>query len=478
MWQHGKAYSSQKPFFGAAGHCGGNPRLEHLEGRLLCSTVPNDSNYSSEWGLQAINAAGAWDTVTGSRKVAVADIDTGLDYTHPDLYQNVWINQAEIPSAVRSVLTDTDGDGLISFIDLNASANVGKFGIHDLNKNGYIDAGDLLTRYKADGTGGWEDGINGATWKGETAYVDDIVGWDFANNDNDPFDHDGHGTHTAGVIGATGNNGKGVSGVNWSVSLISLKIFTDRGKAASDPVIATAIRYSANAGAKVSNNSWGGNTGKAGDVIYRAISYAGDKGQVFVAAAGNDQANSDVSRWRSYPASYDLANIISVAAIDRTGRLASYSNYGKTSVDAAAPGNSILSTLPGGKYGTMSGTSMATPFVTGAVALLLSQDASRSVSTLKSLILKGADQSTSLLDTSVSGGVLNVGNALAGKAGNTAQAATNYPDPWRRRDSFWGRGPGGSRRGRWSFSSDAGRVASASASDLGRLFRDTELAFA
>src|SRR4029453_13472785 len=159
-------------------------------------------------------ASAGWDYTTGSYKVEVADIDTGIDYTHQDLYQNVWVNQAEIPPAVRKGLKDVDGDGLITFRDLNDSANAHKFGVNDLNKNGYIDAADLLTLYKKDGAGGWEDGINGATFKGDTHYVDDIVGWDFAGNDNDPFDGDGHGTHTAGIIGAMGNNGKGVSGGN------------------------------------------------------------------------------------------------------------------------------------------------------------------------------------------------------------------------------------------------------------------------
>jgi serine protease len=424
------------------------PPLEPLEARLFLSTTPNDPSYSSQWGLVASDAAAAWDITTGSNKVTVADIDTGIDYKHPDLYQNIWINPAEIPSAVKTVLSDTDSDGIITFVDLNASANAGKFGVNDLNKNGYIDASDLLAPYKADGTGGWADKVNGATWTGETAYVDDIVGWDFANNDNNPLDYDGHGTHTAGIIGATGNNQLGVAGVDWHVSIMSLKIFSDRGRVASDAAIAAAIRYSADAGARVSNNSWGGTSGKTGDVLYRAISYANDKGELFVTAAGNNRANSDTSRLRSYPASYDLPNIISVAATDASGKLASYSNFGKTSVDIAAPGSSVLSTLPNGKYGKMSGTSMSTPFVTGAVALLLAQDSSRSATDLKSLILKGADQTSSLLSTSVSGGALDLANALNNTAGTTAQPVTTTPGSGSRyqppiyRGPIWPGGPG------------------------------------
>src|SRR5262245_14467078 len=214
------------------------PRVEELEPRTLLSAsagpklvfegqlTPSDPLLSQQYALTKIQAPQAWATTTGSHSVVVADIDTGIDYTHPDLYQNVWINQQEIPAARRANLIDIDGDGLISFRDLNNPINQGVGKITDLNHNGVIDAGDLLAPYNPDGTGGWADGTDGDGSPNavKNGYVDDIVGWDFYHNDNNPFDGYGHGTHTAGTIGATGNNGTGVSGVNWDVSLMALKV--------------------------------------------------------------------------------------------------------------------------------------------------------------------------------------------------------------------------------------------------------------
>ena len=393
--------------------------VESLEPRLLCKT-PNDAHLEYQWGLDSADAPAAWERSTGSYDVVVADLDTGVDYTHPDLYRNVWINPAEIPKNVRKAVDDTDDDGLITFADLNHKSNRGEFGVNDLNDNGYVDAGDLLTRYKKNGNGGWADGVNGKTFKGDRKYVDDIVGWDFAGNDNDPRDRQGHGTHTAGVIGASGNNARGVSGMNWKVSLMPVKIFGDAGDPTSISALAAAIRYGARAGADVSNNSWGYYGGFVGDPIYSAIAYAGRKGQLFVAAAGNDGLSNDFSRYRAYPASYNLSNVLSVAATNEYGWLASYSNYGGYNVDIAAPGSNIVSTIPGGRYASYSGTSMATPFVTGAAALLLSQNPNRTPTELKSLLARGADQRPALVGA-VATGELNTTNALAGKAGQRVQ---------------------------------------------------------
>jgi subtilisin family serine protease len=385
--------------------------LEPLETRLFLTTTPNDPRYAEEWGLAAIGASSAWDTTTGSAAVVVADIDTGMQYTHPDLYLNTWINQAEIPAAVKRTLVDTDRDGVISFYDLNASANRGK--VNDVDHNGRIDAADVLTRSRY---GGWADGAD----QGRNSYVDDIIGWDFANNDRSPMDFDGHGTHTAGTIAATGNNATGVTGVAWRASLMAVKIFDDQGYAADDPVIAAAIRYSANNGARVSNNSWGG-PGYS-NALYNAINYAASKGQVFVAAAGNDSVNTDYYD-DNYPANFDLDNIISVASTNSRGELSYFSNWGQASVDVAAPGSSILSTYLGSSYARLSGTSMATPQVTGTVALMLTANPSLSVSQIKSRIINGADQSASLYRTSVSSGELNTANALANRTG------TRYTPP-------------------------------------------------
>jgi subtilisin family serine protease len=387
--------------------------VERLETRSLLAAAPSDVSFPSQYALANTDALDAWDITTGSAAIIIAQIDTGVDYTHPDLFKNIWINQAEIPPSVKSKLKDVDKDHLITFYDLNRSQNRGL--MTDINKNGFIDAGDLLAPMSK---GGWDDGINGKS-NSNDKYTDDIIGWDFVENDNNPFDdkgNDGHGTHTAGILGAQGNNKIGVSGVMQKTSIMPIRIFKDNGDAPSDSTIAAAIRYGADNGAKVSNNSWGSTSGYDGDQIYTAIKYAGAKGQVFVAAAGNDSRNLD-GRGSDYPAEYSLDNIVAVAATDSSGRLASYSDYGSSEVDIAAPGDNVLSTLPGGKYGRMSGTSMATPMVAGTVALMLSSDRSLSISQIKQRLLDGADESANLNNRTVSDGQLNIYNAVAGKVG-------------------------------------------------------------
>ncbi len=259
-------------------------------------------------------------------------------------------------------------------------------------------------------------------------YTDDIIGWDFAENDNKPFDdgaaNSGHGTHTAGIMGADGNNGVGISGVAQKVSMMIVRIFADSGDSASDSALAAAIRYTANSGARAANASWGGPGGRNGDAIYSAIQYAGSKGEAFITAAGNDGQNLDSTRFNDFPAEYSLDNIVVVGATTAAGTLASFSNYGITKVDLTAPGYGILSTLPGGnRYGQLSGTSMATPMVTGAAALMLAADPSLTVSQIKARLIEGADRSAALATSSVSGGQLNVNNALLGLVGGGVAAA-------------------------------------------------------
>jgi subtilisin family serine protease len=388
--------------------------FESLEARTLFAST-SDPFASQQWSLANGGATTAWDTTRGSAAVVVADTDTGADYTHLDLYQNIWINQAEIPSSIKSKLKDTDSDGVISFYDLNASAN--RSLMTDVNKNGYIDGGDLIAKTSQ---GGWADGVNGKSNANDT-YTDDIIGWDFAENDNNPYDdgsaNEGHGTHTAGILGAAGNNGVGISGVAQKVSDIIVRIFGDNGSAISDSSIGRAIRYAADNAAKAINASWGGSFGFNGDVLYSAIQYAGTRGALFVTAAGNDGWNIDSSRYNSYPAEYSLDNIVVVGASTSSSSAAYWSDYGSTQVDVFAPGNSILSTLPGGRYGTMSGTSMATPYVTGAIALMVAANKSLTAAQIKARLIAGSDESGAMNNRSVSDGKLNVANAVLNKSG-------------------------------------------------------------
>lgn len=306
---------------------------------------PNDTRWSELWGMIKINATGAWDTATGSSNVVVAVIDTGISLTHPDLLANLWKNSAEV-----------------------------------------------------NGTDGADDDGNG--------YIDDKDGWDFASDDNNPDDSDRHGTHCAGTIGAVGNNQTGVAGVCWSVRLMALRAGSESGGLYQSDT-AEAVYYAADNGARIISASYGG--GDYSETERSAILYAGGKGVLFVAAAGNEQANNDTVP--NYPSNYDAPNIVAVAATDQNDALASFSNYGKTSVDLAAPGVNILSTVPGG-YEVMQGTSMATPHVAGAAALLMSARPGLTHLQVKQALLNTADPVASLADKTVSGGRLNVRNLI------------------------------------------------------------------
>lgn len=301
---------------------------------------PNDTRWGELWGMIKINATGAWDTATGSSNVIVAVIDTGISLAHPDLSSNIWRNAAEVNGAAG---VDDDGNG----------------------------------------------------------YIDDVNGWDFASDDNNPDDSNEHGTHCAGTIGAIGNNAKGVAGVCWNVRLMALRGGSDSGLFHSDT--AEATHYAADQGAKIISASYGGTA--YSDTAKDAIAYANSKGVLFVAAAGNDGTDNDMIP--HYPAGYDLPNIVSVAATDQNDGLASFSNYGRTSVDLAAPGVNILSTVPG-DYETMQGTSMATPHVAGAAALLLSAKPGLTHLQLKQALLETVDPVAALANKTVSGGRLNV----------------------------------------------------------------------
>ena len=324
------------------------------------SAIPNDPGLEALWGLNNtgqtggffdadIDAPEAWDLSLGT-DVVVGVIDSGVDYTHPDLDDNLWFNTGEI------------------------------FG------NGIDD----------DGNG----------------YIDDAIGYDFINNDADPYDDEGHGTHVAGTIAAEANNGIGVVGVAPEAKIMALKIFDANGNTNSFAAI-RAIEYATMMGADITNNSWGG--GPYNQALYDAIAAAGQAGQVFVASAGNGGADSigdNNDLFPHYPDSYDLDNIVSVAASNHIDQFGVFSNYGPTSVDLLAPGVDIWSTVPGGGYQALNGTSMAAPHVAGAAALILAQDPSLSPAEVRARLLDTVDPIASAQGWVVSGGRLNAFNAL------------------------------------------------------------------
>ena len=295
-----------------------DPNVEAVSPNYIrrLDATPNDTSYTQLWGMnntgQAVDTAyvpgsttsgtpdadmdaqEAWDISTGSSSVVAAVFDTGVDYTHVDLAANMWINPGEVA-----------GNGI------------------DDDGNGYID--DV---YGAD-------------------VAADLAG-DFV--DGDPMDIDGHGTHCSGTIGGVGNNGVGVAGVNWDVSIMAMKVFRPNMGAYDDDIL-DAIDYVLDQKGKgvniVSiNASYGGTGGDQANPMNAAIKSLGDAGIVFCAAAGNSGVNNDTTP--HFPSSYNASNIISVAASDQNDNMATFSNYGATSVDLAAPGVNIYSTLPGG----------------------------------------------------------------------------------------------------------------------------------
>lgn len=254
-------------------------------------------------------------------------------------------------------------------------------------------------------------------------FVDDIRGYDFYNNDGDPNDDHDHGTHTVGTFGAVGNNGVGVAGVNWNCKFVALK-FLGAGGSGSTADAIRAVQYCTTMGIKVSNNSWGG--GGYDQALYDAIQASQSIGHIFVAAAGNSGLNNDVSP--HYPSSYNLDNVIAVASITSTGARSSFSNYGATSVDLAAPGSSIYSTTRAG-YAFFSGTSMATPHVTGVVGLVYAQNPTWTYSQVVNRVLTTAVPISSMAGLCVTGGLLNAAAAVAGGPPANTVPTTNITSP-------------------------------------------------
>jgi subtilisin family serine protease len=251
-------------------------------------------------------------------------------------------------------------------------------------------------------------------------FIDDVHGYDFHGNDGDPLDDNGHGTHCAGTIGGRGNNGIGVAGVTWSVKMAGLKFLGANGSGYLSNAI-RAINYASMMGFKITNNSWGG--GGFSQVMSDAIKSAGDAGMLFVAAAGNSGVNADVIPM--YPAAYNLPNIVSVAATDSSDLLAYFSNYGVTNVDLAAPGVGIYSTYKNGQYATLSGTSMATPHVTGMSALLKAVYPNYSFAQLKDALLNNTDYKNNLAGFVATSGRANLyKSVINGENGNEGDSSS------------------------------------------------------
>ena len=345
-----------------------DPNVAYAEPNYILKTTltPDDPRFGDLWGLHNIGQSGgtpdadidapeAWNHSTGSSNVIVAVIDSGIDYNHPDLADNMFRNEADCNTNRR----DDDGNG----------------------------------------------------------YVNDCYGIDTYNNDSNPMDDNNHGTHVAGTIGAKGDNGAGVAGINWNIKMMACKFVNSSGSGTTESAIECLeyVRTMKDRGHNIiaTNNSWGG--GGFSQALYDAIDDHRQRGILFIAAAGNGDFFGfpiDNDQTAFYPCTYDLPNIICVAATTRTDARSSFSNYGRRTVHIGAPGSDILSTTRNGNYGFASGTSMATPHVTGVAALLKADDPTRDWRAIKNLILAGGDNISSMSDITVTQKRLNANGAL------------------------------------------------------------------
>ena len=340
-----------------------DPDVEYAEPNYYrrVSVTPDDAYFNRLWGLHNtgqyvygtsgtpdadIDAPEAWEITTGSSDIVIAVVDTGVDYSHPDLSDNMWSNTGETPG------------------------------------NGSDDEGN--------------------------GYVDDVRGWDFFGNDKDPMDLHGHGTHVTGIAAAEGDNAIGITGVCWTARIMPLRFLDADGYGTVADEI-SAIDYAIANGAHIINASFGSNM--YSQFERDAISRANSEGILFIAAAGNDSLNNDTSQF--YPASYNLPNIISVAATDQDDNLSWFSNYGPATVDVGAPGVNIYSTSPGIDYQIMHGTSVATPHVAGLAALIWGYNSSMTHMEIKDIILNGVDIKPTLSGKTFTGGRINALNAFA-----------------------------------------------------------------
>jgi hypothetical protein len=310
-----------------------NPQVLYAEPDYLIHTeaIPNDPDFGQQGGLKRINAPAAWDVTEGAGNSVVAVLDTGIDYHHPDLLPNLYLNQAEIPAAVRPLLKDENHNGRIDFEDLNNPENQGPGKIMDVDHDGVIDPGDLAAPIAL---GGWSDG---RSEDGDAQHLDDFSGWDFIHNSNTPLDDNLHGTHVAGILGARGNNGFGVAGVDWFVQIMPLKILDAGGNGRLSDGI-KGLSYAVAHGAQISNNSWGGiglPNAQTLRAFQDALGNARAAGHIFVAAAGNDGVNNDNVPFFPADLKVQFDNMVTVAATDLNDQLARFSNFGRATVDLA-----------------------------------------------------------------------------------------------------------------------------------------------
>lgn len=318
---------------------------------IRIAQLPNDKKYSSQWGLKNKN---------------------GIDVRA----EKMWDRQTSSSNIIIAVIDtgiDTDHE--------------------DLNENMWVNAAE------AKGQTGVDDDGNG--------FIDDVHGFHFSYPTLPVDDRNGHGTHCAGIIAARGNNRIGVSGLLWQSRLMAVGFLDAKGSGTTANGI-KAIDYAVKMGAKVISASWGG--GGPSKAMLESITKANEAGVVFVAAAGNDSTNND--KKAHYPSNYKSDNVLSVAALSSGGRLASFSNYGVNTVHIAAPGDGIYSTYRGGGYKNLSGTSMATPFVSAAAAMTLSQHPTYSPARVKQVLMESSTKLSSLKGKVISGGLLNAEGAL------------------------------------------------------------------
>lgn len=382
-----------------------HPDIEYIAPNhtLILSQLSNNNPIGSpppiqQWGLNNtgqnnglagadIDAVAAMNIRSESPNIKIGIIDSGIDWTHPDLVHNIWQNTEGGDSGRGE---DLDGDGRV--IEWDAEANIWVFDPDDVN--------------------GIDDDGNG--------YIDDFIGWDFKGMDNNPFDENGHGTHIAGIIGADGMSDEGINGVTWNVQMAALKIFGEHTASGTTIEAIEAMLYAKEKGFQITNNSYG--SGFYNPALYETMDSIDS--QLFIASAGNDGLS--VAHAPRYPAAFDLPNIVSVAASNHYDRLASFSSYHPTEVDVAAPGKTIFSTLPHNTYGFKSGTSMSTAFVTGAVALVMAECPDATLDMVKSKLIQSADPLPSLAGTCAANGRLNV-NRLLQFEGSSAFKATVTP---------------------------------------------------